>query len=139
MHKFSRFITTGSKPREPENIAIDHEHVLDSDSILSMNYLPHGMLVLGGGVLVCEYASVFAGLGVEVTLVDRFPLPLGFLDKDLPNRFVKSFQTNGGHFRGNKTVRTAGFDGMSQVFVELEGERNCLRKNCSSPLAESRA
>ena len=35
-----------TKPREPENIAIDHEHMLDSDSILSMNYLPHSMLVL---------------------------------------------------------------------------------------------
>ena len=73
-----------------------------------MNYLPHSMLVLGGGVFVCEYASVFAGLGVEVTLVDRFPLPLGFLDKDLHDRFVKSFQTNGGRFRGNETVRSAG-------------------------------
>ena len=118
------FIATGSKPREPDNIAIDHENVLDSDSILSMNYLPRSMLVLGGGVIACEYASVFAGLGVEVTLVDRFPLPLGFLDTDLPQRFIKTFEANGGYFRGNEKVASAAFDGVSQVFVELEsGEK----------------
>ena len=53
------FIATGSKPRHPPNIDIDHEYILDSDSILSMNYLPTSMIVAGGGVIACEYASVF--------------------------------------------------------------------------------
>lgn len=114
------FIATGSKPRQPDNIAIDHEYVFDSDSILSMNYLPHSMIVLGGGVIACEYASVFAGLGVEVTLIDRFPLPLGFLDQDLPDRFVQEFEESGGRFLGNQKVVSGTFDGVSQVCVELE-------------------
>lgn len=123
------FIATGSLPRLPENIAIDHEHVLDSDSILSMNYLPASMLVLGGGVIACEYASVFAGLGVEVTLVDRFPNPLGFLDEDLPPRFVAEFEAAGGRFLGNQTIESASFDGYSEVVLKLaDGERLTAEK-----------
>ena len=114
------FIATGSMPRQPDNIAIDHEYVLDSDSILSMNYLPQSMLVLGGGVIACEYASVFASLGVEVTLVDRFPLPLGFLDEDLPNRFIAEFEAEGGRFIGEQKIASAAFDGISQVALKLE-------------------
>jgi NAD(P) transhydrogenase len=114
------FIATGSVPRQPPNIAIDHEYVLDSDSILSMDYLPHSMLVLGGGVIACEYASVFAELGTEVTLVDRFPQLLGFLDADLPIRFIAEFEAAGGKFIGNQNIRSAGFDGISQVVLDLE-------------------
>lgn len=113
------FIATGSLPRLPENISIDHEHILDSDSILSMNYLPASMLVLGGGVIACEYASVFAGLGCEVTLVDRFPNPLGFLDEDLPPRFVAEFEASGGKFLGNQKIESASFDGYSEVVLNL--------------------
>lgn len=114
------FIATGSVPRQPDNIAIDHEHILDSDSILAMNYLPRSMLVLGGGVIACEYASVFASLGVEVTLVDRFPLPLGFLDEDLPARFIREFERSGGRFIGEQNIIKANFDGLSKVSLELE-------------------
>jgi NAD(P) transhydrogenase len=116
----SIFVATGSMPRLPDNIAIDNEHVLDSDSILSMNYLPHSMLVLGGGVIACEYASVFAGLGTKVTLVDRFSNPLGFLDEDLPPRFVAEFEAAGGRFLGNKNIESAAFDGVSEVILKLE-------------------
>lgn len=114
------FIATGSVPRQPPNIMIDHEYVLDSDSILSMNYLPHSMLVLGGGVIACEYASVFAELGTKVTLVDRFPNPLGFLDEDLPGRFIAEFEAAGGQFLGSRNIVSANFDGISEVVLNLE-------------------
>lgn len=71
-------IATGSYPRHPDNIPIDHEHILDSDSILSMLYLPSSLTVLGGNVIASEYASIFQALGVKVTMVDRYPTPLGF-------------------------------------------------------------
>src|SRR6202008_4086796 len=53
-------IATGSRPRSPAHLAVDHEHVLDSDSILSLAYLPRSLLVLGGGVIASEYAAMFA-------------------------------------------------------------------------------
>src|SRR5882757_8309632 len=70
------FIATGSRPRTPPEIPVDHENILDSDSILSMLYLPGSLTVLGGGVIACEYASIFAHLGVKVTMIDRTPRPL---------------------------------------------------------------
>ena len=68
-------IATGSRPRTPGNVSVDHEHVLDSDSILSLIYLPESLLILGGGVIACEFASVFAALGVKVTMVDNHTPP----------------------------------------------------------------
>ncbi|MEM7080024.1 MAG: Si-specific NAD(P)(+) transhydrogenase [Pseudomonadota bacterium] len=108
-------IATGSRPRKPDNVAVDHEHVYDSDSILTLAYLPQSMVVLGGGVIACEYASIFAMLGVKVTLIDRYPQPLGFLDHDLTSCFVSAFERRGGIFLGEVDVADCAFDGVSQV------------------------
>lgn len=108
-------LANGSKPRAPEHVAIDHENIYDSDSILSLAYLPQTMIVLDGGVIACEYASVFALLGVQVTLVDRNARPLGFLDADLTSRFRDYFEQHGGVFIGEADVVDERFDGVSQV------------------------
>lgn len=114
------FIATGSRPRNPDEIPIDHENILDSDSILSMNYLPQSMVVFGGGVIASEYASVFACLGVKVTMVDRFPSPMGFLDADLTRCFVKQFAASGGRFVGECNVLSVEWDGVSKVITTLD-------------------
>lgn len=108
-------IASGSFPRTPDNIAIDHEHIFDSDSILSILYLPKSLTVLGGGVIASEYASIFQALGVKVTMIDRYPRPLGFLDADLTDKFVHAFETMGGTWIGNATVESVHWDGLSQV------------------------
>ena len=108
-------IATGSFPRKPENIPIDHEHIFDSDSILSILYLPKSLIVLGGGVIASEYASIFQALGVKVTMIDRYPRPLGFLDADLTDKFVRAFTAMGGTFLGGTDVKKAEWDGLSQV------------------------
>ena len=112
-------IAAGSKPRHPDNIDVDHENIYDSDSILTLAYLPQSMVVLGGGVIACEYASIFAMLGVKVTLIDRYPKPLGFLDGDLTDRFLRAFERRQGIFLGERDVVAASFDGISQVATEL--------------------
>lgn len=112
-------IATGSKPRQLDNVPVDHEFVYDSDSILSLAYLPQSMVVLGGGVIACEYASIFALLGVHVTLVDRYPRPLGFLDADLTEGFLAAFERQGGTFIGDAVVDGVSFDGVSKVKVRF--------------------
>ena len=119
-------IATGSKPRRPDNVPVDHENIYDSDSILSLAYLPQSMVVLGGGVIACEYASIFALLGVEVTLIDRYPQPLGFLDRDLIEPFVHAFERNGGTFLGESDVDVVEFDGISEVHTHLVGGRTVV-------------
>ncbi|MEZ5560760.1 MAG: Si-specific NAD(P)(+) transhydrogenase [Pseudomonadales bacterium] len=117
-------IASGSRPRQVASVPVDHEHVLDSDSILSLAYLPRSLAVLGGGVIACEYASIFALLGVEVTLIDRADRPLGFLDRDLTDRFLAAFAALGGTYRGATEVRSARFNGISSVAVDLaDGDR----------------
>jgi NAD(P) transhydrogenase len=113
-------IASGSIPRKPENIPIDHENIFDSDSILSMLYLPRSLTVLGGGVIASEYASIFQALGVKVTMIDRYPLPLGFMDSDLTGKFIASFQEMGGIWLGEKNVKTVEWDGLSQVVTTCE-------------------
>lgn len=116
----SFIIATGSIPRAVDHMEVDHEFIYDSDSILSMVYLPSSLTVLGGGVIASEYASIFSSLGVEVTMIDRYPRPLGFLDSALSERFVDAFTRSGGKFIPNANVKRVHWDGVSQVLTELE-------------------
>lgn len=113
-------IATGSRPRTPANVPVDHEHILDSDSILSLAYLPTSMLVLGAGVIACEFASIFAAFGVRVTIVDKGERPLGFIDSELTTRFAAEFEALGGAFIGRRSIGKVEFDGVSQVELTLE-------------------
>lgn len=108
-------IATGSYPRTPDNIPVDHEHIFDSDSILSMMYLPKSLTVLGGGVIASEYASIFQALGVQVTMIDKYPQPLGFLDADLTQKFVQAFEHMGGKWVGDTTVQHVFWNGFDAV------------------------
>ncbi len=112
-------IATGSRPRTPPEVPVDHEHILDSDSMLSLMYLPASLTVLGSGVIACEYASIFAALGVQVTIIDRYERPLGFMDAELTQRFVRSFEARGGRFLGQQRVLNVAWDGLSTVVITL--------------------
>ena len=116
-------VATGSRPRNPPEIPIDHENILDSDSILSMLYLPSSLTVLGGGVIASEYASVFAALGVKVTMIDRADRPLKFMDGELVGKFVQAFQRAGGTYIGEQSIGGVRFDGVSQVVTTLSDGR----------------
>ncbi len=116
-------IATGSIPRKPDDIEVDHEHIFDSDSILSMLYLPRSLTVLGGGVIASEYASIFQALGVKVTMIDRYPRPLGFLDSDLTETFVQAFEEMGGTWIGNSKVNKVYWNGFNAVVTELDDGR----------------
>ncbi|MCA9471412.1 MAG: Si-specific NAD(P)(+) transhydrogenase [Nitrospirales bacterium] len=113
-------IGTGSSPRVPDNVPVDHENILDSDSILSLVYLPKSLTVLGGGVIASEYASIFALLGVQVTMIDASDRPLRFLDKELTDEFCEAFQATGGTYRGDQKIKEAHWDGYSKVITTFE-------------------
>ena len=113
-------IASGSIPRKPDNIPVDHENIFDSDSVLTMLYLPKSLTVLGGGVIASEYASIFQALGVKVTMIDRYPLPLGFMDGDLTSKFVHAFQEMGGTWMGEKNVESVEWDGLSEVITKCD-------------------
>jgi NAD(P) transhydrogenase len=113
-------VATGSRPRSPDGIDVDHERVLDSDSILDLLYLPRSLTVLGGGVIAAEFASIFQTLGVAVTMIDRGPRPVGFLDPELTERFLESFETAGGRFLPGRRAVAVRTDEPGAVVAELD-------------------
>ncbi len=116
-------IATGSSPRTPDDVPVDHEHILDSDSILSVSYLPESLTVLGSGVIACEYASIFAALGSHVTVIDRSPRPLAFLDPEISEHFTRQLLAFGGQFLGQSKLAHVAWDGFSHVETKLTDGR----------------
>ena len=76
-------LATGSRPHHPTGMPMDDPDVHDSESILGIERAPESLLVLGGGALGCEYSSIFAALGVRVTVVDARTHLLPALDGDI--------------------------------------------------------
>lgn len=76
-------IAVGSEPGIPADIAVDHEMVLTSDDILTLDRLPRNLTIVGAGIIGMEYATIFATLGVDVTLVDMRPSLLEMIDREI--------------------------------------------------------
>ncbi len=84
-------IATGSQPRNPPSVPFDHKVIVDSTSILKIDQIPRSLIILGGGVIGSEYATIFAALGVKVTLLDRGDRLLKFLDHEISAELQKNF------------------------------------------------
>jgi NAD(P) transhydrogenase len=76
-------IATGSSPNRPVDIDFDGDTVFDSTTVLRLPRMPRSMIVLGAGVIGVEYASIFAALGLSVTLVDTRTDLLPFVDREI--------------------------------------------------------
>jgi len=76
-------IATGSSPNRPADVPFDGESVFDSNTILRLPRIPRTMLVLGAGVIGVEFASIFAALGIEITLLDTRDRLLPYLDREI--------------------------------------------------------
>jgi NAD(P) transhydrogenase len=95
-------ISTGSTPNRPPEIAFDDVHTFDSDTFLKMDRIPKSLAVIGGGVIGCEYASIFKALGVDVTLVDGRDRLLPFLDGEISECLRDRLADLGMHFWFNE-------------------------------------
>src|SRR5580704_10587629 len=98
-------VATGSRPHHPPDIPFDDEDVDDSDTILQIDRLPKSMLVVGGGVIGCEYASMFAAMRVEVSLVEGRPRLMSFLDTEIAERLRGAMQSLGVTFHLGQTTK----------------------------------
>jgi NAD(P) transhydrogenase len=84
-------IATGSRPFRPATVPFDDPDVHDSESILDLDRMPRRLVVVGGGPVGCEYASLYAALGLEVTLVDAAERLLPFMDAEISGLLAKAF------------------------------------------------
>lgn len=92
-------IATGSRPHRPSDIDFADPAIDDSDEILGIEKLPASLAILGGGVIGCEYACMFAALGVRVTLLDGRDRLLGFLDGEIADRLAEAMRHLGVELR----------------------------------------
>ncbi|HYB44368.1 MAG TPA: FAD-dependent oxidoreductase [Candidatus Methylomirabilis sp.] len=88
-------LASGSRPHHPPGIPMDDPDVHDSETILGIEEVPESMLVIGGGALGCEYASIFAALGVQVTIVGGGEHLLPALDVEMARVLAESFNAMG--------------------------------------------
>ncbi|TQV81342.1 Si-specific NAD(P)(+) transhydrogenase [Exilibacterium tricleocarpae] len=76
-------IATGSRPYHPDDVNFKNRRIYDSDTILDMQHTPRHLIIYGAGVIGCEYASIFAGLGIKVDLINSRERLLTFLDDEI--------------------------------------------------------
>ncbi len=88
-------IAVGTRPALPPGIDIDHRRVITSDDVLNLSSLPRHMAIVGAGIIGLEYATMFATLGVHVTLIDKRPKLLEFVDDELTDHLSYQARTMG--------------------------------------------
>jgi dihydrolipoamide dehydrogenase len=119
----SRFVVlaTGSVPQLLPLAPTDGVRVVDSDQILETETVPSSLIVLGGGAVGCEFASIFASLGSRVTLVEMLPALLPLEDAEVSAELERSFRRRGIDVR-TATRLTRVESGPQGVVATLEGE-----------------
>ena len=112
-------IATGSSPLAPVGFQIDGEVIVDSDSLLTLQRIPPAMIVLGGGVIGCEYACIFAALGVRVTVVNAKSRLLAHLGNDVSDALRQSMTAKLGiSIHGSAEVQDVSVEnGRAQVLL----------------------
>ena len=89
-------LATGSRPRKLPHLPIDEEIVMTSDGLPKMNQFPKSIVILGAGVIGCEFATIFSGFGkTKVHLIDKGDRILPFEDEDVVRMVEKSLEERG--------------------------------------------
>ncbi len=97
-------IAVGTRPATPPGAEVDDEVVVTSDRIRHLARLPRAMTVVGAGVIGIEYASMFAALGIAVTVVEQRVRPLEFLDHEITDELIHQMRKRNVTFRLGETV-----------------------------------
>src|SRR5262249_43633591 len=92
----------------------DDRTITTSDSVLNLEQLPRSMVVVGAGVIGIEYASMFAALGVQVTVIDQRPRPLEFLDHEIVDELIHQMRKSDVVFRCADAVEQTEVVGQTQ-------------------------
>lgn len=119
-------IAVGAKPYHPPGIDFDGKTVCDSDDILHIPRLPRKMTIVGGGVIGTEYGSMFAALGVHVTIVDTRDRLLGFVDREISENLQFHLRSMGVTLRLTEEVSTCSLRDDGQVVTQLKSGKVLL-------------
>jgi dihydrolipoamide dehydrogenase len=115
-------LATGSVPRTIPGFEVDGKFVMTSDEVLDLRSLPSSAVVIGGGAIGCEFASMMADLGVKVTLLEALPKLLPGCDSDVAAVVERSFKKRGITVRTGLPVHGHELSGASTLVNFGEGE-----------------
>lgn len=121
-------LATGSRPYHPPGVDFNHPRVYDSDTILQLAHDPRSIIIYGAGVIGCEYASIFRGLGVKVELINTRDRLLSFLDNEVSDAISYHLRNNGTMIRNGEEFKSVeGQDGG--VILHLESGKK-IKADC---------
>ncbi|WP_086480506.1 Si-specific NAD(P)(+) transhydrogenase [Oceanospirillum sanctuarii] len=112
-------IATGSRPYRPADINFRHPRIYCSDTVLTLGHTPRRLIIYGAGVIGCEYASIFSGLGVKVDLIDNRDRLLSFLDDEISDALSYHLRNTGVLIRHNEEYEKVTADEQG-VTLELK-------------------
>jgi dihydrolipoamide dehydrogenase len=122
-------IATGSEPRNIPAFPFDYEKIHDSTSLLALTTLPKKIIIIGGGVIGCEFASLYADLGSEVTILELLPRIISTEAEEVSQALTRSFQKKGIDVQTNVKVQKIEHRGKGIVAI-IDGEKEFLA-DCS--------
>src|SRR5436853_2405994 len=121
----SAIVATGSYPLRPPIDGLDNERCVDSTGLLAQTEVPRRLVVLGGGIIGCEFASIFRRFGSEVTIVEMLPRLIPQEDEDAAKELAKQFGRRAIGLELGKQCTQVDDDG-SQLTVHF-GERETVQ------------
>ena len=115
-------IATGSKPATLPHIAIDKERIITSTQALSLDQLPKSLMIIGGGVIGLEFASVFNRLGTKVTIIEYADSLIASMDRDLGKTLLKILTKEGVKIHTGFSISQA-LVNKDKVFIKAQGTK----------------
>ena len=119
-------IAVGTEPARPDYIPFMPERIIDSDEVLTLPTIPRTMVVVGAGVIGCEYSSIFATLGVEVTLVDGHDRILEHADGEIVDTLIYHLRNRNIILRLGEAVTQVFIDDRDRIVTELESGKRII-------------
>lgn len=116
-------IATGTKPSVSPKVPINDRNIINSDHILGLPELPKTLIIVGGGVIGVEYASMFAALGLRVTLIERRPALLEFADREIIETLSYHLRDSRVTIRLNEEVESVEEQKDGTVVANLESKK----------------
>lgn len=116
-------IAVGTTPYRPANIPFDHKYIFDSNSILNLNFNAKRMIIVGAGVIGCEYACIFSKLGIRVTIVEERERLLPFLDEEISNALEFSMRDSGIIIKMGEKITAAELTQKNTVKATFESNK----------------
>lgn len=113
-------IAVGTEPARPPDIPFDDDSIIDTDGLLTLKQLPQSIVIVGGGVIGTEYASILAMLGVPVTLIDKRPRLLEFVDAEIIGALQRQMTESGVTLYHGEEVVSIQKEPGGQITVTLQ-------------------